>query len=315
MKTYSSIFNFHSTKKTILTLGTFDGVHLGHQAIIQKLKNATANSVYESVVLTFFPHPRMVLKQDDSIKLINTLDEKAVVLVKFGIDTLIIHPFDETFSKLSAEEFVQKILVEQLNIQKIIVGYDHRFGSNRSANYDDLVAFGKKYHFEVEQISAKEIDDISVSSTKIRTALLDGDIAKANQYLGYLFSFSGQVVNGKKNGRAINFPTANLQIKDFYKLIPKSGVYIVSSTIDSVMVFGMMNIGTNPTFGKNEQTIEVHFFNFSEDIYNRDLTVSIIAFIRDEQKFESLNALKAQLEKDRAFSINYLTKHNKVFFK
>ena len=187
MKTYNSIFNFSSQKKTILTLGTFDGVHIGHQSILDKLKKATHHGYYESVVLTFFPHPRMVLNQDMSIKLLNTIEEKTSLLANFGIDTLIIHPFDETFSKLTAEDFVKTILVEKLNIHKIIIGYDHRFGINRSANIHDLVNFGIKYNFEVEQISAKEIDDISISSTKIRKALLEGDVKTANNYLGYKF--------------------------------------------------------------------------------------------------------------------------------
>jgi len=303
-----------SNKKTILTLGTFDGVHLGHQSILEKLKKATNNGEYESVVLTFFPHPRMVLNQDMSIKLLNTIEEKTSLLANFGIDTLIIHPFDETFSKLTAEDFVKKILVEKLNIHKIIIGYDHRFGINRSANIDDLVNFGIKYSFEVEQISAKEIDDISISSTKIRKALLEGDVKTANNYLGYNYSFNGKVVEGKKNGRVINYPTANIQIDENYKLIPKNGVYIVSSKINEVVFYGMMNIGTNPTLGENEQTIEIHFFNFNSDIYSKEINISVIEYIREEQKFESLIALKAQLDKDKDFSIQFLTEHESTIF-
>jgi len=314
LKTYDSIFKFSSNKKTILTLGTFDGVHLGHQSILEKLKKATNNGEYESVVLTFFPHPRMVLNQDMSIKLLNTIEEKTSLLANFGIDTLIIHPFDETFSKLTAEDFVKKILVEKLNIHKIIIGYDHRFGINRSANIDDLVNFGIKYSFEVEQISAKEIDDISISSTKIRKALLEGDVKTANNYLGYNYSFNGKVVEGKKNGRVINYPTANIQIDENYKLIPKNGVYIVSSKINEVVFYGMMNIGTNPTLGENEQTIEIHFFNFNSDIYSKEINISVIEYIREEQKFESLIALKAQLDKDKDFSIQFLTEHESTIF-
>ncbi len=314
MKTFNSISTFTSNRKTILTLGTFDGVHLGHQSILDKLKKATCDGLYESVVLTFFPHPRMVLSQDTSIKLINTIEEKTHLLEDFGIDTLIVHPFDETFSKLSAEDFVKFILVEKLNIHKIIIGYDHRFGINRSANFDDLVNFGIKYNFEVEQISAKEIDDISVSSTKIRKALLEGNIQKANDYLGYRFLFSGNVVEGKKNGRTIGFPTANIKIKEDYKLIPKNGVYIVSSIIDKVLFYGMMNIGTNPTLGENEQTIEVHFFNFNEDIYFKEITISIIEFIREEQKFDSLLQLQSQLTLDKIFSFDFLNEHEATTF-
>lgn len=309
MKTYNSIFSYSSKKKTILTLGTFDGVHIGHQSILNKLKKATVEGLYEAVVLTFFPHPRMVLNQDVNIKLLNTIDEKATLLDNFGIDALIIHPFDETFSKLTAEDFVANILVKQLNIQKIIIGYDHRFGINRSANIDDLINFGKKYNFEVEQISAKEIDAISVSSTKIRNALLDGNIKTANDYLGLPYSFTGKVVEGKKNGRVIGYPTANIQIKENYKLIPKTGVYIVSSKIENKLFYGMMNIGKNPTIGDNEQTIEVHFFNFDKDIYNQNLTVSVLEFIRTEQKFESLAELQRQLDKDKQFSLDFISQY------
>ena len=309
METYRSVYNFESKKKTILTLGTFDGVHIGHQSILNKLKKATVEGLYEAVVLTFFPHPRMVLNQDVNIKLLNTIDEKATLLDNFGIDALIIHPFDETFSKLTAEDFVANILVKQLNIQKIIIGYDHRFGINRSANIDDLINFGKKYNFEVEEISAKEIDAISVSSTKIRNALLDGNIKTANDYLGLPYSFTGKVEEGKKNGRVIGYPTANIQIKENYKLIPKTGVYIVSSKIENKLFYGMMNIGKNPTIGDNEQTIEVHFFNFDKDIYNQNLTVSVLEFIRTEQKFESLAELQRQLDKDKQFSLDFISQY------
>lgn len=270
------------------------------------MKNATQNNQYESLVLTFFPHPRMVLQQDSSIKLLNTIDEKATLLEKFGIDNLIIHPFDEVFSNLSAEEFVKNILVNKLNIHKIIIGHDHRFGKNRTADINDLILFGKKYKFEVEQINAKEIDEIAVSSTKIRKALLEANIKLANEYLGYSYFISGKVVEGKKIGRTIGFPTANIQINENYKLLPKNGVYIVSSKIDNILHFGMMNIGKNPTLGDNEQSIEIHFFDINEDIYNKNLQISILEHIREEQKFNSLTELQAQLEKDKLFSLNYI---------
>ena len=270
------------------------------------MKNATQNNQYESLVLTFFPHPRMVLQQDSSIKLLNTIDEKATLLEKFGIDNLIIHPFDEVFSNLSAEEFVKNILVDKLNIHKIIIGHDHRFGKNRTADINDLILFGEKYKFEVEQINAKEIDEIAVSSTKIRKALLEANIKLANEYLGYSYFISGKVVEGKKIGRTIGFPTANIQINESYKLLPKNGVYVVSSKINNILYFGMMNIGKNPTLGDNEQSIEVHIFELNEDIYNENLQISILEHIREEQKFNSLNELQAQLEKDKLFSLNYI---------
>lgn len=307
MKTFWSILDYKNhIKKNIVTIGTFDGVHLGHKSILEKMKNATQNNQYESLVLTFFPHPRMVLQQDSSIKLLNTIDEKATLLEKFGIDNLIIHPFDEAFSNLSAEEFVKDILVDKLNIHKIIIGHDHRFGKNRTADINDLIAFGKKYSFEVEQINAHEIDEIAISSTKIRKALVEGNIKLANQYLGYSYYISGKVVQGKKIGRTIGFPTANIQINENYKLLPKNGVYVVSSEIDNVLYFGMMNIGKNPTIGENDQSIEVHFFNLNEDIYNKNLQILILEHIREEQKFNSLSELQAQLDKDKLFSLNYI---------
>lgn len=306
MKIYQSTINFSTNRKTIITIGTFDGVHLGHQSILKKVVEAKENNTYEASLLTFFPHPRMVLQQDTSIKLLNTIDEKAELLDKFGIDNLIIHPFDAAFSNLSAEEFVKEILIDRLNIHKIIIGHDHRFGKNRTADINDLISFGKKYGFEVEQINAHEIDEIAISSTKIRKALMEGNIKLANQFLGYSYFISGKVIEGKKIGRTLGFPTANIQINESYKLLPKNGVYIVSSEINDILYFGMMNIGNNPTLGENEQSIEVHYFDMSENIYNKKLKISILEHIRDEQKFNSLTELQAQLEKDKLFSLNYI---------
>lgn len=306
MKIYQSTINFSTNRKTIITIGTFDGVHLGHQSILKKVVEAKENNTYEASLLTFFPHPRMVLQQDTSIKLLNTIDEKAELLDEFGIDNLIIHPFDAAFSNLSAEEFVKEILIDRLNIHKIIIGHDHRFGKNRTADINDLILFGKKYGFEVEQIGAKEIDEIAISSTKIRKALVEGNIKLANQYLGYSYYISGKVVQGKKIGRTIGFPTANIQINENYKLLPKNGVFVVSSEIDNILYFGMMNIGKNPTIGENDQSIEVHFFNLNENIYNKSIHISILEHIREEQKFNSLSELQAQLDKDKLFSLNYI---------
>jgi riboflavin kinase / FMN adenylyltransferase len=306
LKIFHSINEFHSDKKTILTLGTFDGVHIGHAAILKKLTQNTADGKFESAVLTFFPHPRMVLQGKSDLKLLNTINEKIDLLEKIGIENLIIHPFDANFSQLSAEEFVKNVLVEQLHIQKIIIGYDHRFGKNRTANIDDLTAFGLKYGFEVEQISAQEINDISISSTKIRTALEDGEINLANEYLGYSYFLSGTVVKGKQLGRTIGFPTANIELEEEYKLVPKNGVYIVAAEIDGKSVYGMMNIGFNPTVQGEKRTIEVHFFDFDLDIYDRHIRVAILQRIRSEEKFESVEFLKIQLGKDKDFSIQYI---------
>ena len=308
MKVFSSINEFNSTKKTIVTIGTFDGVHIGHQKIIEKLIQGTENSDYESLILTFFPHPRMVLHEASSIKLLNTINEKSGFLKKMGLDNLVIHPFDKEFSNLSAEEFVKTILVDSFNIQKIIIGYDHRFGKNRAANIDDLIAFGDKYGFEVEQISAQEVDSVSVSSTKIRDAIANGTMAVANEFLGYNYLLSGKIIKGKQLGRTIGFPTANIKIEENYKLIPKNGVYIVKSIIQEKTVFGIMNIGLNPTVNGEDLSIEVHFLDFDIAIYNTEITVSVIDRIRDEQKFSSIDLLKAQIQKDKNYAISYIEK-------
>jgi len=306
LKIFHSINEFHSDKKTIVTIGTFDGVHLGHAAILKKLTQNTQNETFESTVLTFFPHPRMVLQGKSDLKLLNTINEKIELLEKIGINNLIIHPFDEKFAELNAEAFVSTILVDHLRVQKIIIGYDHRFGKNRTANIDDLISFGAQYGFEVEQISAQEIDEISISSTKIRTALEEGDIQLANEYLGYSYFLSGTVVKGKQLGRTIGFPTANIALEEDYKLVPQNGVYVVQAEIDSKSIYGMMNIGFNPTVHGKQKTIEVHFFDFETDIYNRKIQVAILQRIRSEKKFESIELLTKQLEEDRNFSRNYL---------
>ena len=306
LKIFHSINDFRSTKKTIITLGTYDGVHIGHKKILERVLQNTNDEQYESLVLTFFPHPRMVLQGDSDIKLLNTINEKIDLLQEIGIENLVIHPFDETFSRLTAEEFVKTILVDRLNIQKIIIGYDHRFGRNRTANIDDLINYGEQYGFEVEQISVQEINEISVSSTKIRQALVEGNMALANDYLGYDYFITGTVIQGKQLGRTINFPTANLAIQENYKLIPQNGVYIVKSSIDNKLVYGMMNIGFNPTVNGQNRSIEVHYFDFDADLYSKEIRVSILHRIRSEQKFPTFDLLKAQLEQDKQTAITYL---------
>ena len=307
LKLFHSINDFQSTKKTILTLGTFDGVHIGHKKILERITQNTENGKYESLVLTFFPHPRMVLQEKSEIKLLNTIAEKSKLLEQTGIENLVIHPFNESFSRLTAEEFVHSILVDQFHIQKIIIGHDHRFGRNRTANIDDLIAFGTEYGFEVEQISAQEIQDVSVSSTKIRKALDEGNIALANEYLGYPYFLSGEVVKGKQLGRTIGFPTANIHIEEEYKKIPKNGVYIVKTFIDNKTVFGMMNIGFNPTVNGERQTIEVNLFDFDADIYGQKLEISLLEYIREEQKFGSVDLLKEQLNRDKNTSLDFVS--------
>lgn len=287
-------------------MGTFDGVHIGHQKILEKLTQNTENEKEESLVLTFFPHPRMVLQGQSDVKLLNTIDEKIVLLENLGIQNLVIHPFDETFSQLTAEEFVKTILVDRFHIHKIIIGHDHRFGRNRTANIDDLIAFGKQYDFEVEQISVQEIQDVSISSTKIRNALTEGKMTLANEYLGYDYFLTGTVSKGKQLGRTIGFPTANLTIKENEKLIPKNGVYVVKSIINQKIVFGMMNIGFNPTVLGDKLSVEVYYFDFEADLYDQKISVSILEYLREEQKFASVDLLKEQLSKDKASALAYI---------
>jgi len=306
LKLFHSINDFQSTKKTILTLGTFDGVHIGHKKILERITQNTENGKYESLVLTFFPHPRMVLQEKSEIKLLNTIAEKTKLLEATGIENLVIHPFNESFSRLTAEEFVHSILVEQFHIQKIIIGHDHRFGRNRTANIDDLIAFGAEYGFEVEQISAQEIQDVSVSSTKIRKALNEGNMDLANDYLGYDYFLSGEVVKGKQLGRTIGFPTANIQIEEDYKLIPRNGAYVIKAIVDQKEIFGMMNIGFNPTVNGQNQTIEANLFDFDADIYGQKIEIILLQYLREEQKFGSIDLLIAQLNQDKKEALAFI---------
>ena len=299
MKVVQDIQNYSSDTKSILTIGTFDGVHVGHQKIIKALVKEAHNKKLLANVLTFFPHPRMVLQKDVQIKLIDTLAEKETFLRELGVDTLIIHPFSKEFSRLSALEFTRDILVNQLKISELFIGYDHRFGKNREATVADLTSFGKTYDFKVNIIPAQDVSAITVSSTKIRTAILDGDFIKVVDFLGRFFQLSGTVTKGQSLGRTINFPTANLLIDSQHKIIPPKGVYLVSIFHHQNQYYGMMNIGTRPTLNGDKQTIEVHIFEFNKNIYGSSLTIHFIEKIRDEQKFESFDALKKQLIKDK----------------
>ena len=306
MKEHKGANAFKSDRPTVITIGTFDGVHAGHQKIIERLIATAKVNNMESAILTFFPHPRMVLQKEGELKLINTIEERKELLEESGIDHLIIHPFTMQFSRLSALEFVRDILVNKLNAKKVIIGYDHRFGRNRTADISDLREFGKQFDFEVEEIGKEEIEDVAVSSTKIRKALLDGKVEKANNYLKHPFSVSGIIVRGKGLGKEFGYPTANLKIEEDYKLIPKNGVYIVSSKIDGVTFYGMMSIGTNPTVGGTSQTIETYFFNLDKDLYGKKLTIEMLSWIRDEKKFDSVSALKIAMKQDEAFSKVYI---------
>ncbi|HDZ07377.1 hypothetical protein LCGC14_0118700 [marine sediment metagenome] len=306
MITVRNISKYKEEYPTVITIGTFDGVHIGHLKILNKIINHAKDTALKSSVLTFFPHPRMVLQKDANIKLLNTIDEKITILEKLGLDILIIHPFTKEFSRLTAIEFVRDILVNTLYIKRVVIGYDHRFGRNRTANIKDLITFGSTYNFTVDEIPAQEIDEVSVSSTKIRNALEDGDIETANSYLGYEYMLTGTIIKGKGIGKQLGYPTANLNIAEDYKLIPKNGAYVVNSSIADKTVYGMMNIGFNPTVNGTEKSIEINFFDFDTDLYDQKIQVNILVRLRDEHKFESIDALKAQLAKDKEKSIEFI---------
>ena len=295
-----SAADYDQIKDSVVTIGTFDGVHVGHQKIIKRLVAIAYAEQLQALVLTFFPHPRMVVQKDTSIKLINTIDEKADLIQDLGVDHLVIKAFTKDFSRLTSLEYVRDVLVNKLHVKHIIVGYDHHFGRNRTANIKDLKEFGAFYGFKVTEITAQEVGDVAVSSTKIRSALAEGSIKVANQFLGYNFMLNGTVVKGKGLGNTIQFPTANLQIEESYKLIPKKGVYLVQSIIDAQLVYGMLNIGTNPTVSDaNEISVEVFFFDFNQTLYGTALNIQFLDRIRDEIKFSGLLALKVQLEQDQ----------------
>lgn len=302
--------NYSSKTPSVITIGTFDGVHIGHRKIINQLTTISSTDNLVSILLSFFPHPKMVLQSNNEIKLINTINEKQDLLSALNLDFLIIKEFTKEFSRLSALEFVRDILVNKLNAKHIIIGYDHHFGRNRTANIQQLREFGELYDFTVTEILAQDIDNIAISSTKIRKALNNGDIKLANNYLGYNYFFNGTVIHGNNIGQTISFPTANIKIDESYKLVPKNGVYIVKSFIDNKCVFGMMNIGTNPTFNRKNQSIEIHFLDFNKNIYNQSLSVEMISRIRSEKKFSSVENLKKQLELDKVTTLSYIDSLN-----
>jgi len=299
MTIYNNINEFSSTNNTILTIGTFDGVHLGHQKVLERLTNSAKENNLESTVLTFFPHPRTILNPNKPLKLINSVKERTELLNRSKVDNLIIHPFDKNFSELDPEKYVVEILVKKLKAKIILIGYDHKFGKNRTADITDLKIYGKKYGFKVIEIKAEEISNIAISSTKIRKAISEGNISTAKKYLGYDFSLSGKIVHGKSIGRTLGFPTANIEVKEEYKLLPKNGVYLIQSVINHNKYFGMMNIGIKPTIKESSKTIEVNFFDFEGDLYHKNIEVNIKKFIRDEIKFDSLELLKSQILKDK----------------
>ena len=309
MQIHYDLNNFKALNP-VVTIGTFDGVHLGHREVISELKRLSSHSMGESVVFTFEPHPRIVITpQEDTIRLLSTKDEKIRLMDEIGIDHLVIYPFTKEFSRLTYDEFVEKILVGSMNISSLVVGYDHRFGQGRKGDFNSLEMLSKTLDFKVEQLSQLVVNNKIVSSTKIRLALGVGDITKANHFLGYQYTLSGKVVEGNKLGRQLGFPTANIDTGDSHKLVPGDGVYAVTVQTGGNIFNGMLNIGVRPTVNSNadHKTIEVHIFNFDQDIYHSEITVHFVEKIRDEQKFEGLDQLKEQLKNDQHVALRILS--------
>lgn len=301
MKIYHDIHDF-KVNNPILTIGSFDGVHLGHVKIIDRLRELACERNGESVIFTFYPHPRQILApQEDSLRLLTTLNEKGRLFARAGIDHLIIYPFTKTFAELSYTDFVHEILVRQLHIKTLVVGYDHKFGKNREGSFSMLQTLSQAFKFELEKLDVLLVDDINVSSTKIRQALDEGNVSLANSYLGYPYTLHGKVVEGKQLGRKIQFPTANIVASDPHKMIPGHGVYAVYVYVEGQQYKGMLNIGLRPTVDRNadHRSIEVHLLGFSGDLYHREIELEFIQKIREEKKFASIDELRLQLEDDK----------------
>lgn len=308
VKIHTNLKSFKATNP-VVTIGTFDGVHLGHQKVILRLKEIAKKYNGETVIFTFYPHPRLVTSADETnLRLLTTLDEKTKLFERFGIDHLVVYPFNKAFSELTYTEFVKQILVEKMNTKCLVVGYDHKFGKNREGGYEYLKTCAENYNFKVEKLDALLVDDENVSSTKIREALQSGDIKKANYYFGYEFSLFGIVISGKQVGREIGFPTANIETSDRHKIIPGYGVYAVKVIVNNQNYSGMLNIGSRPTFNNNadNRSIEVNIFNFSDNIYNHKITLVFIDKIRDEQKFVGVEMLVEQLRRDKIKALEIL---------
>jgi len=307
MKIYHNIDEFVPLKNAVVTIGTFDGVHVGHRKIISRVKELAANTGGETVLLTFFPHPRMILHpEDDSIKLINTIPEKAELLEELGVEHLIITPFSRDFSNQSAEEYIREVLVNRIGTKTIVIGYDHRFGKDRQGGLEDLLRLGPVYGFEVVEIPEQDIHDVAVSSTRIRNAMLEDNIEEANEFLGYPFFVTGTVVRGDQIGRQIGYPTANIVVSESYKLVPAGGIFAVRVQVGSVLHDGMGYIGTRPTINGLTRNIEVNIFDFDQDIYNQRIRVEFVNYIRGDMKFDSLEDLKGQIALDKLAAIKLL---------
>ncbi|HRH65164.1 MAG TPA: bifunctional riboflavin kinase/FAD synthetase [Bacteroidia bacterium] len=299
LKVYSSVDEFPGLENAIVTIGTFDGVHAGHIKIIQRLNEVAKETKGETVLLTFFPHPRMVLQPDDNdLKLITTMEERKLLLEKNGINHLIIQPFNKEFSRISATEFVRDLLLGKMGMKTLVIGYDHHFGRNREGSYKELEEMALVYGFRLEEISRQVIDEVAVSSTKIRNALLVGDVASANKLLGHDFTLRGEVVKGDRIGTSLGFPTANIKIQESYKLIPDDGIYAVLVEIDREVHKGMLYLGTRPTLDGKKHTSEVNILDFDKDIYGKTITVYMKTRIRGDMHFENLDQLKEKMKED-----------------
>jgi riboflavin kinase / FMN adenylyltransferase len=308
MKIYHSLDDFNRLKYGVVTSGTFDGVHLGHQKILKRLQEFSKINKGESVVITFWPHPRMILKPTDlSLKLLNTFEEKAELLRQQNIDHLVRIPFTKEFSQITSQEFITKILVKTIGTKKLVIGYDHRFGKNREGSFEQLKLNGPAYGFDVEEIPQQDIDHIAVSSSKIRKALEAGDIDTANHFLGRPYSITGRIIKGDKLGRVLGFPTANIDLDSHDKLIPTEGIYAVKVMHEKIEYGGMLYIGTRPTVDGSKRSIEVNIFNFEKEIYGESLQVSFIKLLRMDSKFQDLESLKEQLHKDKDAALDALT--------
>jgi len=310
MRLFQGFENLSDIPNPVLTIGTFDGVHLGHQKIIQRLNQEAERIGGESVLFTFYPHPRMVLyPENHGLNLIQTQAEKIDKLRRIGLQNVIVHPFTKEFSRLSAIEFVRDYLVNRLNVKKLVIGYDHQFGKNREGNIQFLKDVCETYGFEVIEISAEEVNQVNISSTKIRRAIQNGDMEKAKLFLGEPFEFYGKVVQGQTLGRDLGYPTANIDVESSIKLIPSAGVYAVNALLENGTIFeGMMNIGVRPTVtDDNDKSIEVNLFDFSGDLYGESITVQLLSRFRDEMKFDSIIDLKEQLNKDESTIRNYFS--------
>jgi riboflavin kinase/FMN adenylyltransferase len=301
MKVYRGVEEFSPLECAVVTSGTFDGIHYGHQRIIERLKEVAQQCNGETVVITYWPHPRFVLNPDNqNLKLLTTLEEKIDLLKSFGIHHLLIIPFNTSFSQLSSKNFIEEIVVKQINTKKLVIGYDHKFGKNREGSFEYLKNNAFVYGFEIEEIPAQEIDEVAVSSTKIREALLNGQVEIANKYLCHPYGLRGKVVKGNQLGRKISFPTANILIESNFKLVPANGIYAVRATVRGNTYDAMLNIGYRPTINENlEKTIEVNLFDFQDNIYDEVMTISFLHYLRAEKKFPNLEALKTQLFKDK----------------